>query len=163
MVSGIIGLLRGQLVPGELLGELRAIQEGRLMPSTDLLGRLEARLSFLESENRSLRAQVQFAQPKKRRSPGEWTFRVLGWEWREVQMFPHTAPEGKMIRCLRIFVPPEDMPGRAAFWDIVRQREIAVLEPMLPHLKGTDTRVHIIQEGDGPRSMYQISFHPPAS
>lgn len=153
--------LAQQFVARELLGNLRAIQEGRLLPTLDMTNLLLRRIDLLTREVEALQNQIAYMQPKKARSPGVWSFRVRGWEYVDMLMYPHDAPEGKTIRALRIHVPPEDLPDGPPYWDIVRKREIAVLEPMLPYLKGTDIRVRVIQEGDGPKSMYQISFHPP--
>ena len=168
----LIGTVQGRIaaeeaaqtfIEGQLKGNLERIRQGRLMPSLDLTKLLERRINLLEKQVESLQSEIAYMQPKKARSPGDWTFRVRGWEYIDMLVYPHDAPEGKTIRALRIHVPPEDLPDGPPYWDVVRKREIAVLEPMLPHLKDTDTRVHIIQEGDGPRSSYQISFHPPAS
>jgi hypothetical protein len=142
------------------LRELVEVQQGRLPFTLDVLGRLESRLNLLELENRQLRTELAFTQPKKRRSPGDWRFRVLSWEYVDILIHPIDHPEGKTIRALRVHVPKEDLPGGPPYWDITRKREIAVLEPVLPQIAGTNTYVHVVQEDDGPASRYLISFHP---
>lgn len=144
----------------ELAGSLRAIAEGRLLPSLDLLGSLQSRLSVLEAENLDLRRELAFSRPKKRRSPAEWSFRVRSWEWVEMKAFPKAFPEGKMVRALRVHVPLEDARQAVPYWDITRQKEIAMLEPILPLIAGTDRYVRFRQEGDGPTARFSMSVDP---
>ena len=142
------------------LAELRLIREGRLPFTLDVLGRLERRLNLLELENRQLKLELAVSRPKKRRSPGDWRFRVRSWEYVDMLIHPVDHPEGKTIRALRLHVPREDLPDGPPYWDITRKREIAVLEPVLPTIAGTNTYVRVLQEDDGPASKYAISFHP---
>lgn len=158
----IEGLTKVILSPEEVLvGDLERLARGEIVPSlTDIVRRLQNRIDVLQQENEQLKNFISVAQPKKKRSPGDWRFRVTSFEWVQLKMYPADQAEGKVIQALRLHVPPEDMPAGPAFWDITRKREIAVLEPLLPLLVRSGRYVHIIQEGDGPTSVSVIRLEP---
>lgn len=132
----------------------------------ELIGRL---LGFtqerdaLRAENQRLRQLAPAKRRMKGRSPASWRFRPIRWEKDEQLIYPRDTPGGKVVPNLRVYIHPDDPNEGAPYWDITSKRVIAMLEPLLPHIAGTGTYVHITQDGNGPRSQYRIRVVPPST
>ena len=117
-------------------------------------------MAVLEMENRILHERQAIYRPKKARSPAEWRFRVLRWEWLDMEIHPREFPQGKVIKALRVHVPLEDKPYDVPYWDITSKREQAMLEPILAHVAGTGAYVYFRKEGEGVTSQYHMRVDP---
>ena len=115
----------------------------------------------LRARNAELERTAEARRPAKGRSPAEWRFRILGWEWIDMVIYPRELPAGKTIRALRIFVPLEDQPDGPGYWDITRKKAIAMIEPLLELFAGTQTYLTLSQHGAGARSFDSLAVSHP--
>lgn len=137
---------------------------GRLMRQLGPAGRI---LRDVLRENEELRARVRELEAVvdarrtlKRRSPAEWHFRVLRWEWGQQTFQPRGESQPKTVRNLRIFIHPDDPHEGAPYWDVTSKRLQAVLEPILPRIAGTGTYVHVTRDGDGVGTQHSVRVCP---
>jgi hypothetical protein len=115
----------------------------------------------LKAEKRRLQDQVEARRTLKRRSPADWRFHVLRWEWGTQTFWPQAESQPKTVRNLRVHILLDDPNEGAPYWDITSKRLQAVLEPILPYLVRTGASVHVVKDGDGPTAGFSVSIEPP--
>jgi hypothetical protein len=141
---------------------------GRLGPARSVVEALLRENRDLRADNVALRERVDDLEmaavarrTMKRRSPAQWRFRVLRWEFGEQTIYPKEFPQGKRVPNLRVWIPLDEVSEGAPYWDITRKRIIDRLLPMLPMIQKTGATVEITQVGDGPTSDQVITIHQP--
>jgi len=166
-VEGMVGAFLGQLGP---VGLLEAIGTGGIERATLLrVGGVGSLIVDLADENVALRLQLSNLtsrfitfRPMKRRSPADWRFRVVKWEDVTMPIRPGDRAEEQLIPALRVWVPLEDKPAGAPYWDVTGSRIIAQLRPLLPKVRDAGVFLHIVQNGEGPRSSYSVTVEAPS-
>ena len=86
------------------------------------------------------------------------TFRVLRWEEGDLEIRPRAAPAGKMVTAIRMWVPPEDKPAGAPYWDATAGNLVARLKPMLEELVASGRRIRVTKEGTPPMARHRVDF-----
>lgn len=85
-------------------------------------------------------------------------FSVLRFLKGELRIETRLEPEGKVVPTLRVWVPPEDKPMGAPWWDITSRTLQARLEPVLEQLVGSRRRIKITKYGVAPTARHQVDF-----
>lgn len=83
---------------------------------------------------------------------------VLRYERGEIRIETRLEPEGKVVPCLRLFVPPPDKPLGAPWWDVSSRTLQARLEPVLAQLVASGRRIKITKYGVAPTARHQVDF-----
>lgn len=86
------------------------------------------------------------------------TFRILRWAQGELEIQPREAPAGKTVPAVRIWVPPEDKPLGAPYWDITAGNLIARLLPMLDQLVASGRQIQVTKYGSPPSARHRVDF-----
>ena len=84
------------------------------------------------------------------------TFRVIRWERGDVKIQPRAAPTLKTITAVRMWVPSEDKPMGAPYWDATAGNLIARLLPMLDMLVATQRHIRVTKHGSPPFARHQV-------
>jgi len=91
--------------------------------------------------------------------PGEpTTFRVLRWLRGELQIQTRSSPASKVVSAVRIWVPAEDKPVGAPYWDITAGNLIARLLPVLDQLRASGRPIRVTKHGQPPVARHQVDF-----
>lgn len=146
-------------------GALVALATGQAERATLFqLGPLGRLVVELAEENARLRLEVRdlsnllsTSRPLKRRSPGEWRFRVTRWERVTMPINPRATAGEVQVPALRLYVPTEDKPEGVPYWDVTSQVLQAQLTPLLPRIVETGAYLHLRKRGDGIGSLYTVS------
>lgn len=85
-------------------------------------------------------------------------FSVLRSEKGELRIETRLEPEGKVVPVLRLWVPAEDKPTGAPYWDVTSRTLQARLEPVLDQLVGTRRRIRVTKYGVAPTARHQVDF-----
>jgi hypothetical protein len=126
---------------------------------SELAGK-DVRIAELEEEKLTAAVEAQVDRMMKRRSPGQWAFRVVSWEERPITFQPRGESQPKTVPGLRLHIRPDDASEGVPYWDITSKRLIATLLPLLPGIAGTNTRLEISKAGDGLQSSYSVTIRP---
>ncbi|KKN37002.1 hypothetical protein LCGC14_0768130 [marine sediment metagenome] len=86
------------------------------------------------------------------------TFRILRWLQGELEIQPRETPAGKIVPALRMWVPPEDKPAGAPYWDATAGNLIARLLPMLDELVATGRKIRVTKQGKPPVARHRVDF-----
>ena len=86
------------------------------------------------------------------------TFRVLRWKYGELEIQPREAPAGKIVPAVRMWVPPEDKPLGAPYWDATAGNLIARLLPMLDQLVASGRQIQVTKYGQPPSARHRVDF-----
>lgn len=85
-------------------------------------------------------------------------FRVLRWERGELEIRPRHAPAGKIVDAVRLYVPPEDKPAGAPYYDITAGTTIARLLPVLNNVVAAGQRLRFTKRGVPPSARHEVAF-----
>lgn len=85
-------------------------------------------------------------------------FSVLRWEQGEIRIETRLEPEGKVVPCFRLWVPAEDKPMGAPYWDVSSRTLQARLEPVLEQLVASRRRIRVTKFGVAPTARHQVDF-----
>lgn len=85
-------------------------------------------------------------------------FRILKWERGELLVTPRGAPAGRVVTVVRMWVPPEDKPLGAPYWDATAGNLVARLLPVLDQLVATSRRIRVTKRGFPPFARHQVDF-----
>lgn len=88
------------------------------------------------------------------------TFRVSRFETGEETIFPGHAPQGKLVRVLRLHVPAEDKPSFPHYWDVTSTRLYAQLLPQLQLARTMTLRWKITAHGIQPKKYFTVERVP---
>lgn len=141
-------------------GELETLTVARLGPIGKVVMDLVDENVKLRFQLRDLESLVAYQRPLKGRSPAVWSFRVTRFELVDVDFQPGTSPDRVEKQVLRIYVPLEDKPDGAPYWDVSRKNLIARLLPLLPRLQQTGQRLTVEHVGTGPGSYDTVRIEP---
>lgn len=83
-------------------------------------------------------------------------FRILRVDRGELNIATRLEPQGKTIPVLRLFVPPEDKPLGAPYWDVTSRTLVARLDPIIDMLVGTRRRIRVTKFGVAPTARHQV-------
>ncbi|HEV8674019.1 MAG TPA: hypothetical protein VGX21_08235 [Methylomirabilota bacterium] len=84
-------------------------------------------------------------------------FRVLDWEEkREHRITPRHAPDGKLVRLVRVHVPPADKPDFPHYWDFTQARLVAQLVPQLVRGDVRSLRFVVTAHGASTKKMFTL-------
>ena len=86
------------------------------------------------------------------------TFKVLRWLSGDLEIQPKAAPGFKVVPALRIWVPAEDKPAGAPYWDVTAGNLIARLLPMLDDLVASGRQIRVTKEGIAPAARHRVDF-----
>ena len=86
------------------------------------------------------------------------TFRVLRWLEGTLEIQPKAAPGFKVVPALRIWVPMEDKPAGAPYWDVTALNLIARLLPMVEDLVASGRQIRVTKEGIRPVARHRVDF-----
>jgi len=86
------------------------------------------------------------------------TFRILRWEQGDLEIRPRAAPAGKIVTAIRMWVPPEDKPAGAPYWDATAGNLVARLKPMLEELVDSGRPIRVTKEGTPPVARHRVDF-----
>lgn len=86
------------------------------------------------------------------------TFSILRWQKGELEIRPRAAPAGKIVPVIRMWVPPEDKPVGAPYWDATAGNLIARLLPMLDELVASGRKIRVTPEGKAPVLRHRVDF-----
>lgn len=85
-------------------------------------------------------------------------FSISRWEQGEIRIETRLEPEGKVVPCLRLFVPAEDKPMGAPWWDVTSRTLQARLEPVVAQLVASRRRIRVIKHGVAPTARHEVHF-----
>jgi len=85
-------------------------------------------------------------------------FRILRWEEGEALIHPRLEPEGKVVPVIRMWVPAEDKPLGAPYWDLTARTTQARLRPVLGMLVASGRRIKITKYGVAPTARHRVDF-----
>lgn len=83
-------------------------------------------------------------------------FRILKYEWGQTRIETRLEPEGKVVPVLRVWVPPEDKPLGAPYWDITSRTLQERLRPIIAGLVAARRRLRITKFGVAPTARHQV-------
>ncbi len=92
---------------------------------------------------------------------GELVTRVLGFEDGTGTIKPARAPQGVVVRIVRLHVPPEDKPHVPAYWDLTASRFLPTLVAALPNVVAQRRWIRIHKEGVAPRARFTLEVLAP--
>lgn len=82
--------------------------------------------------------------------------RILRWEAGRATIHPGYGDRPKLIRVLRVWVPPADKPVGPDYWDITSQTLMYQMQPYLERV-GFQTRIYrITKHGVAPRARFTL-------
>lgn len=85
-------------------------------------------------------------------------FRVERWERGDLEIRPRHAPAGKEVTAVRMWVPIEDKPAGAPYWDATAGNLIARLLPILDTLVETGRRIKVTKQGKPPSARHRLDL-----
>lgn len=85
-------------------------------------------------------------------------FRILRYQRGEVTIQTRLEPQGKTVPVIRVWVPPEDKPLGAPYWDITSRTLQARLEPVLDMLVVRRQWIRITKHGVAPTARHSVEF-----
>jgi len=86
--------------------------------------------------------------------------RVLRWEEGELTIRPPSAPQGKVVPAIRIWVPRGDKPTEPPYWDITATTTHPTLAAILDGIIARGSWLHIQKFGVAPRARFTVSELP---
>jgi hypothetical protein len=86
-------------------------------------------------------------------------FHVLKYQLGDMKIKPRYpgAPQEKVVRTLRLWVPPEDKPVGVPYWDITSQTLIAQLVPLLDQAIKEKKKIRIQAFGVAPSKRFTVT------
>jgi len=91
------------------------------------------------------------------------SFHILRWEFGRMLIAPPWLPEPKWVASLRVWVRPEEKPGRPNYWDINPGRLQVQLFEVLKRPDLPEVLITVTPEGMRPRKIYFLEVTPAAS
>jgi hypothetical protein len=88
------------------------------------------------------------------------TFRITRYDLGEETIYPAHAPQGKVVKVLRVHVPPEDLPTFPHYWDLTSTRLVAGLLPQLQLTERLVARWTITARGIPPKKYFSVERVP---
>jgi hypothetical protein len=85
-------------------------------------------------------------------------FHIESAETGDYTIHPAHAPEGKLIRVLRVHVPTTDKAHFPYYYDITGKTAVAQIEPMLANIIQGKRLVKITKRGVAPRARFTVEI-----
>jgi hypothetical protein len=84
------------------------------------------------------------------------TLRIVAWQLGLMKIQTGEAPQGKVIKALRIFVPAETKPIGVSWYDVTSQTLIAQLLPFLEQPGFANKTFIITKYGTAPKARFTV-------